>query len=770
MIPPLLRRLALALLLALALVAGAAADPFEVATYADLCKVGTGVDGWTADADYIQTADIQCPAGSNFVPIGGGDDPFTGSYDGRGYVIRDLFIDISDRESTGLFGWVEDGAVITNVTLEEFSITAVREVGGLVGCLYGEGVIIENCTVSGTISGGKAYTGGLIGYAEYATITDCHADVKILGEMIYEAGGLIGTTYYCNVTSCSAHGDITYADGFVGGLIGYCYDSTITDCHAHGDVAIDPDARYQDGPNGGLIGTLDTSSAFNCSATGNVIGGEWATGGLVGYGRQSTVARCYASGNVRGYEDVGGLIGYYEPRAEYSIEDCYATGAVVSSGSDARFCSAGGLIGLWNQDSLASDGQIKNVYSTGSVSAPVLPAEVVGGLIGQIKYGTGITEDCFWDTETSGQATSAGGATGKTTAELQTLATFAGWNIATPATYTDEVWYIVEGEDYPRLAWEGLPTLPPVAAFSAAPTSGIAPLTVQFTDASTGSPTAWSWNFGDGGTSDQQHPSHTYNEPGTYTVNLTATNAGGSDTETKTGYITVTAPVLPPVAAFSAAPTTGTAPLTVQFTDASTNDPTAWSWTFGDGGTSDQQHPSHTYNEPGTYTVNLTATNAGGSDTETKTGYITVTAPILPPVAAFSASPTTGIAPLTVQFTDASTGSPTSWHWDFGDGRTSIAQSPRHTYSTAGTYTVNLTATNAGGSDTETKNGYITVSAAPPTAPTEAAGSPAFPYSQQRKETLSFLLMCWGGLAFVGVFCIVIFLVMNGAQRGSGGI
>ena len=140
------------------------------------------------------------------------------------------------------------------------------------------------------------------------------------------------------------------------------------------------------------------------------------------------------------------------------------------------------------------------------------------------------------------------------------------------------------------------------------------------------------------------------------------------------------------------------------------------------------------------------------------------------PIAAFSASPTTGTAPLTVQFTDASTNAPTAWSWNFGDGRTSIAQSPSHTYSTAGTYTVALTVTNAGGSDTETKNGYITVSAAPPTAPTEAAGSPAFPYSQQRKETLSFLLMCWGGLAFVGVFCVVIFLVMNGAQRGSGGI
>jgi hypothetical protein len=140
-----------------------------------------------------------------------------------------------------------------------------------------------------------------------------------------------------------------------------------------------------------------------------------------------------------------------------------------------------------------------------------------------------------------------------------------------------------------------------------------------------------------------------------------------------------------------------------------------------------------------------------------------------PPVAGFWASPTTGTAPLTVQFTDASTNAPTAWSWNFGDGRTSIAQSPSHTYSTAGTYTVALTVTNAGGSDTETKAGYITVSAAPtPTPPPSSAHS--LPYSQQRKETLSFLLMCWGALAFVGVFCVVIFLLMNGAQRGSGGI
>lgn len=169
----------------------------------------------------------------------------------------------------------------------------------------------------------------------------------------------------------------------------------------------------------------------------------------------------------------------------------------------------------------------------------------------------------------------------------------------------------------------------------------------------------------------------------------------------------------PPVADFSGTPRTGTTPVTVVFTDLSTNTPTSWSWTFGDGGTSTAQNPSHTYSAAGTYTVTLTATNAYGSDSETKTGYIVVSAPATyPPVANFSGTPTTGTAPVTVVFTDLSTNTPTSWSWTFGDGGTSTAQNPSHTYAAAGTYTVSLTATNAYGSDSETKTGYIVVSAA----------------------------------------------------------
>ena len=165
----------------------------------------------------------------------------------------------------------------------------------------------------------------------------------------------------------------------------------------------------------------------------------------------------------------------------------------------------------------------------------------------------------------------------------------------------------------------------PVASFTGTPTSGTAPLTVNFTDASTGSPTSWSWTFGDGGTSTAQNPSRTYTAAGTYTVALTVANAAGNNTLTRTGYITVTAAGSAPVASFTGTPTTGTAPLAVTFTDASTGSPTSWSWTFGDGGTSTAQNPSHTYAAAGTYTVALTATNAFGNNTMTRTGYITVT-------------------------------------------------------------------------------------------------------------------------------------------------
>jgi beta propeller repeat protein len=164
-----------------------------------------------------------------------------------------------------------------------------------------------------------------------------------------------------------------------------------------------------------------------------------------------------------------------------------------------------------------------------------------------------------------------------------------------------------------------------------------------------------------------------------------------------------------PVAAFSASPTTGKAPLKVKFTDKSTGSPTSWKWSFGDGKTSTAKSPSYTYSKAGKYTVSLTVKNAAGSSTKTIKNYIAVNT-LKAPIAAFSASPRSGKAPLKVQFTDKSTNSPTSWKWSFGDGTYSTAKSPAHKYSKAGKYTVSLTVKNAKGSNTKTISGYITVS------------------------------------------------------------
>lgn len=256
----------------------------------------------------------------------------------------------------------------------------------------------------------------------------------------------------------------------------------------------------------------------------------------------------------------------------------------------------------------------------------------------------------------------------------------------------------------------------PETSFTSAVTSGTSPLTVQFIDSSANTPVSWAWSFGDGNTSAEQSPSHTYSAAGSYTVTLTATNAEGSDTLSKSGYITVSGSVTVPVASFVAAPTSGTAPLAVQFADASSNAPVSWAWSFGDGSTSTEKNPSHSFTTAGTYTVTLTAINAGGSHTVSRSSYITVTEAAATPDAAFVAAVTSGSVPLTVQFADSSTNLPASWVWSFGDGNTSTEQNPAHTYTSAGSYTVTLTASNTAGSDTVSEAAYITVADAIPVA------------------------------------------------------
>ena len=239
-------------------------------------------------------------------------------------------------------------------------------------------------------------------------------------------------------------------------------------------------------------------------------------------------------------------------------------------------------------------------------------------------------------------------------------------------------------------------------------TAGAPPFTVAFHDTSISKTPviSWAYNFGDGGTSTLQSPTHVYTTPGIYTVTLEVGNAVGMDTTTYTDIITVYG------VNFTATPTTGVAPLQVQFYNESPG-ATSFLWNFGDGGTSTAAAPSHTYAKAGTYSVTLTVTNPSGQLTTTKTGFITANA-LQAPVANMTATPGSGNAPLPVQFASTSTGTISSYSWNFGDGGTSTSPNPSHSYTTAGTYTATLTVTGPGGTNAKTTT--IKVNTAPPVA------------------------------------------------------
>ena len=250
----------------------------------------------------------------------------------------------------------------------------------------------------------------------------------------------------------------------------------------------------------------------------------------------------------------------------------------------------------------------------------------------------------------------------------------------------------------------------PVTNFSATPLTSCTPLIVMFTDLSTGNPTSWNWNLGNGTTSTLQNPSTTYTVAGTYTIMLTAYNASGSNTKTVTNYITVSpAPTVNFVATDSSA---GCGVKTVTLTNLS-NPNTAgtaiYYWDFGDGFTSSAQNPpAHTYTTTGIYNISLVVTNSMGcTKSLLKTGYINV---LVKPVAGFTASNVSNCAaPITTTFTNTSTNAAT-YAWDFGDGGTSATASPTHTYTTAGSYTVRLIATSAGGcKDTTIQTALVNV-------------------------------------------------------------
>jgi len=234
--------------------------------------------------------------------------------------------------------------------------------------------------------------------------------------------------------------------------------------------------------------------------------------------------------------------------------------------------------------------------------------------------------------------------------------------------------------------------------------------TVQFTDLTLGNPSAWSWQFvgGTPGTSSLQNPSVIYYNTGEFDVTMTITTEFGTEVITKTEYINVN-PL--PWPEFSGTPTVVPIGEGVTFTDMSTGDPTSWVWTFEGGSPANfngQNPPQVIYSAPGQYDVTLVVSNQWGSNTLTKTDYITTG---YPPVVDFSANNTNIIEGQTVSFTDQTQYAPTTWAWEFEGGTpaTSANQNPQVVFNTPGTFSVTLTATNQFGEGTLTKTAYIVV-------------------------------------------------------------
>ena len=248
------------------------------------------------------------------------------------------------------------------------------------------------------------------------------------------------------------------------------------------------------------------------------------------------------------------------------------------------------------------------------------------------------------------------------------------------------------------------------ANFSGTPLSGCAPLSVAFTDHSTGNPTSWNWNFGNGNTSTLQNPGATYSNPGTYTVTLVASNGSSSNTKTQINYITVYAK---PGTNFNVSTDTACIGQTINFTNTTTiaagGAPISfYSWDFGDGtAPASTQNVTHSYNAAGNYPVSLITTDGHGCS-NTKIIHVVIS-PM--PVPSFTMGPVFKCtAPLAVTFTNTSTSvGSTTYLWHFGDGSTSNQVNPTHTYTASGNYNITLILNQHGCIDSIVKPGAISI-------------------------------------------------------------
>lgn len=276
-----------------------------------------------------------------------------------------------------------------------------------------------------------------------------------------------------------------------------------------------------------------------------------------------------------------------------------------------------------------------------------------------------------------------------------------------------------------RAVFTGGTNDPPTAEANG-PYSGTAGSAISFSSAgstdSDGTITGYSWDFGDGNTSTQANPSHTYASDGNYTVTLTVTDNDGA-TGVDTASVTADPPANVPPTAEANGPYSEIEGSAISFSSAGSTDSdgtiTGYSWDFGDGYTSTQTNPSYTYASAGSYTVTLTVTDNEGA-TGNDTASVNVTTLSNSPPIAEANGPYNGTEGAGISFSSAgssdSDGTITAYDWDFGDGNTSTQSDPVHTYVSAGNYTVTLTVTdNDSGTGVDTASVTVNTAGGTPT-------------------------------------------------------
>jgi len=315
---------------------------------------------------------------------------FSGVFDGNGHVISHLTI--VGGSYLGLFGQTGSEAVVFDLGLQEVEVNGTGgNVGGLVGNNHHGN--ISNSYSTGTVSG-ENKVGGLLGYNYRGTITTSYSTGTVTGN--YYVGGLVGCGVTGNITGSYSTSSVTGNEN-VGGLVGW---------------------------------NVEVGSVSNSCSTGTV-SGIHNVGGLVGFNQYvGSVYASYSTATVTGHNNVGGLVGN---NVQSQVSKSYSTGTVTGESS------VGGLVGHNGRSG------IRNSYSTGTVSGN----KDVGGLVG--NHRTGDTFTSFWDVETSGQSSSAGGV-GLTTAEMMDP-----YMLGLNGFANDPNWVLDAGRDYPRLAWEGTP-------------------------------------------------------------------------------------------------------------------------------------------------------------------------------------------------------------------------------------------------------------------------------------------------------------------------